>query len=58
MRSLLIEFIPCGNDEENIEVTSNGFADEDLLDAMAHAIIQLRLNGYTMKHVGELKRIK
>ena len=58
MRSILIEFIPCGNDEEDIEITSNGFADEDLLDALAHAIIQLRLNGYALTYVGELKRIK
>ena len=58
MRSILIEFIPCGNDEEDIELTVKNFADEDILDALAHAIIQLRLNGYALTHVGELKRIK
>ena len=44
MRSLTLTLIPSGPDLEDLEVTADGFAEEEILDALAHCLIQLRLH--------------
>ena len=54
MKVLTIEFISNG-DYEDIEVTSEGIDELDILDAIAHALIQLRLQKHRRR---KLERVK
>ena len=57
MKSILIEFIPIGNDEENIAITAQGIEREDLLDAIAHTVLHCKVNGFELKAYN-IKRVK
>ena len=43
MRSILIEFVPSGEGLEDITASADGFERDEILEAIAHALIQLRL---------------
>ena len=45
MRSLTIKFIPTEPGYEDIEVESDDFEADEILQAIEHALLQLRLHG-------------
>ena len=55
MRSILIEFVPSGEGLEDITVSADGFEADEILQAIEHALLQLRLHG---KDRPGLRRIK
>ena len=55
MRSLEIKFIPTEPGYEDIEVESDDFEADEILQAIEHALLQLRLHG---KDRPGLRRIK
>ena len=55
MRTRLIKFIPTEPGYEDIEVESDDFAEDEILQVLEHALLQLRLHG---KDRPGLRRIK
>ena len=45
MKSLTIKFIPTEPGYEDIEVESDDFEADEILQAIEHALLQLRLHG-------------
>ena len=45
MKTLTIKFIPRPDGYEDVEVEAEGIEKEHVLDAIAHALMQLRLHG-------------
>ena len=45
MRSLTIKFMPTEPGYEDIEVESDDFEADEILQAIEHALLQLRLHG-------------
>ena len=45
MRSLTIKFIPTEPGYEDIEVESDDFEADEILQVLEHALLQLRLHG-------------
>ena len=45
MKNLTIKFIPVEPGYEDIEVESDDFAEDEILQVLEHALLQLRLHG-------------
>jgi hypothetical protein len=45
MRTLTINFIPAGQGYENVIVETTDFEEAEILQAIEHALLQLRLHG-------------
>ena len=45
MRSILIEFVPSGEGLEDITASADDFEADEILQAIEHALLQLRLHG-------------
>ena len=57
MRSILIEFVPSGEGLEDITASADGFEADEILQAIEHALLQLRLHGDKPER-GKLKLIR
>ena len=57
MKTLTIKFIPRPDGYEDIEAEAEGIERDDVLDAIAHALMQLRLHGDKPER-GKLKLIR